>query len=540
MENTTPNPTPEPAFLTIPQAAERMGRSEDFVRLLCREGQLPGAVQDYERGPWRIPVEAVETWLQIHNPRRTLWQRVLSAPLWQKALAVITVFGLMSGFLADSLGAVRGVQEILATETPTPTPTHPTATPTPTPPPTATPLAFATATDSETLILIASFYVSEGNRNTLPHREIRDEIRAEVQRIGEINIRVEVESTVLDSDQLDAAEALGKRYNASMVIWGDDTGVRVTVNFLNLREPDLDAATVTTRETEFSQLAAPRALTSFVTNDFPQQMPFFALFAIGQFGFLREEYMMALAQIEATMGALPTTTTPDGLADAYFRLGWLYQTQSPIDLNKSIAFYDKAIELKPNFAIAYSNRGNAHKNRGDLTSAIADCSRAIELNPSLELTYLVRGAAYRAQGDLSSAMADYAKAIELNPNLADAYHNRGNVHRDWGDLVAAIADYDKAIELNSNHASAYTNRGTARYMQGDLAAALADYDKAILLDPNDTSAFWGRGLTNRDLGNLGEALVDFQRYLELQPNAYNRVMFERWIADLEAELAKQN
>ena len=62
------------------------------------------------------------------------------------------------------------------------------------------------------------------------------------------------------------ARKLGERYGASMVIWGSDTGVRVTVNLLNLKEPDYSAAAVKINETERTQLANPSAYARFITE----------------------------------------------------------------------------------------------------------------------------------------------------------------------------------------------------------------------------------------------------------------------------------
>jgi tetratricopeptide (TPR) repeat protein len=45
-----------------------------------------------------------------------------------------------------------------------------------------------------------------------------------------------------------------------------------------------------------------------------------------------------------------------------------------------MADYNQAIQLNPNNARAYRNRGNAKRNKGDLDGAIADFNRAIELN----------------------------------------------------------------------------------------------------------------------------------------------------------------
>ena len=89
-------------------------------------------------------------------------------------------------------------------------------------------------------------------------------------------------NTVLTADQQAEAEIVGKRYNASMVIWGEDTGVELIASFLNLREPEFDAADVDIQETQRTQLANPSQYAEFVTRELPGQLAFLALFAVGQ------------------------------------------------------------------------------------------------------------------------------------------------------------------------------------------------------------------------------------------------------------------
>jgi tetratricopeptide (TPR) repeat protein len=48
---------------------------------------------------------------------------------------------------------------------------------------------------------------------------------------------------------------------------------------------------------------------------------------------------------------------------------------------QAIADYNKAIELDPNYALAYNNRWNACADSGDLEQAIADFERYLELAP---------------------------------------------------------------------------------------------------------------------------------------------------------------
>ena len=50
------------------------------------------------------------------------------------------------------------------------------------------------------------------------------------------------------------------------------------------------------------------------------------------------------------------------------------------DYGQVIADLNKAIELDPDYARAYNNRGIAYTDQGDYARAIADLNKAIELN----------------------------------------------------------------------------------------------------------------------------------------------------------------
>jgi tetratricopeptide (TPR) repeat protein len=82
------------------------------------------------------------------------------------------------------------------------------------------------------------------------------------------------------------------------------------------------------------------------------------------------------------------------------------------------------IELNPNDAHAYYNRGNAYSSKADYDRAIDDYNRAIELNPKNAHAYYNRGVAYQSKGDYDRALADYNKAIELDSKNAAAYNSR--------------------------------------------------------------------------------------------------------------------
>ena len=85
--------------------------------------------------------------------------------------------------------------------------------------------------------------------------------------------------------------------------------------------------------------------------------------------------------------------------------------------------------------------------------------RAIELDPNDAKVYYNRGITYGKKGEFDRAIEDFTKAIDLNPNYADAYYNRGVAYSNKGLVDYTIEDYTKVIALNPNYANAYYNRG---------------------------------------------------------------------------------
>jgi Flp pilus assembly protein TadD len=145
--------------------------------------------------------------------------------------------------------------------------------------------------------------------------------------------------------------------------------------------------------------------------------------------------------------------------------------------NKAIRDCTKAIELKPDFAEAYNNRGKACYEIGDLDQAIRDYNKAIVLKPDFALAYNNRGAAYGRMGDYDRAIRDSCKAIELKPYFAEAYSNRGNAYNGMGDFGQAIHDYTKAVELKPDYAAIYNNRAIAYFHLKQYDNAWADVKK---------------------------------------------------------------
>lgn len=56
-----------PGYLGTKEVAKRLGKNQSTISAMCREGKIPGAEQDAQGSPWRIPEESIE---KILNQRK--------------------------------------------------------------------------------------------------------------------------------------------------------------------------------------------------------------------------------------------------------------------------------------------------------------------------------------------------------------------------------------------------------------------------------------------------------------------------------------
>ena len=146
------------------------------------------------------------------------------------------------------------------------------------------------------------------------------------------------------------------------------------------------------------------------------------------------------------------------------------------DHDKAIAHFTDAIKSgdlsRANLALAYHYRGADCLNIDRPDEALADPTQAIAIEPQhLPTAYSDRGIAHRRKGDCVKAIADYSEAIRLWPDWHDWYLNRGIAYAASGHYEDAIAGYTKAL-----------------YHRPDLASAMGAYADAHLRQGRKTEA----------------------------------------------------
>jgi predicted O-linked N-acetylglucosamine transferase (SPINDLY family) len=108
---------------------------------------------------------------------------------------------------------------------------------------------------------------------------------------------------------------------------------------------------------------------------------------------------------------------------------------------------DQSIQLKPDYAEAWSNRGNALHDLKRYEEALASHERALELKPDYAEAWSNKGTVLNELKQYDEAITHYDKALSLKPDYAEAWRNKGAVINELKHYDEAIAHYDKALSF---------------------------------------------------------------------------------------------
>jgi protein kinase/serine/threonine-protein kinase len=192
----------------------------------------------------------------------------------------------------------------------------------------------------------------------------------------------------------------------------------------------------------------------------------------------------------------------------------------------------KRIEDKPTdnlSAYSYYLKGREYYYRyarGDNERAIRLFKNAIDLDPNYTLAYAGLGDCYAQKAGryvaatswFDSALAVSNYAISLDPQCAEAYKALGLVYLFRGWLQKSLTANKKALKLNPNYHPALGNYAWLYIHLGDLENAYLWANKSLLLDPSGPISHIIIGVVHRALGNDRKAERFFNQALNLQDN----------------------
>ncbi|MFL6277858.1 MAG: protein kinase domain-containing protein [Blastocatellia bacterium] len=165
------------------------------------------------------------------------------------------------------------------------------------------------------------------------------------------------------------------------------------------------------------------------------------------------------------------------------------RTASRDALDRGIYFFEKAIEIDPNYANAWAGLGAIYDLKGsflglpELSLKAIECEeRAIAINPRHTQAYQFLGGAYLGVGRYDEAIAAIKRALEIEPNNAGAHSGLGRAY--WvgkGMLAEGIEELEKSIAINPQAGYAYLQLAYLQTLRGNYERAEAVARDAVEL-----------------------------------------------------------
>jgi eukaryotic-like serine/threonine-protein kinase len=225
-------------------------------------------------------------------------------------------------------------------------------------------------------------------------------------------------------------------------------------------------------------------------------------------------------------------STSDAVASEEYLRGrnclgqFIYHTVAREHVVSAIEHFQRAIELDPGFALAFSALGSCYVNRvlkglgeaGDYDKAQEAFNKALELDPKLLEARMHMVFIYLSHGEKPKAREEVARLRVEYPNDVGVHFVRGYLARLDGEYERSLRSFDRMVKLNpAERVVASYHRARIFMYQQRYEEALAELDQGAALEPDHPliRTFRARVLYYR--GEIDAATRILQQVLEQHP-----------------------
>ncbi len=217
-----------------------------------------------------------------------------------------------------------------------------------------------------------------------------------------------------------------------------------------------------------------------------------------------ESLKVTLLGADAQSAAKPATENTEA-HNAYLQGHFHFQRRNLEDYRKAVGYFDQAIQLDPDYALAYAERSEALTLIGDLSG--------------------------QAKTEWPKARSDAEKAVAIAPGLAEAHAALGWVRFfvDWK-FAEGLSELKRAKELSPGNPTANDLLARVIVYLGRVDEAQRQARQAVELDPLSVTAQGNLARVLFVAGKLDEADAVARKAAELQPAAAGNHRYQVHVA----------
>lgn len=213
----------------------------------------------------------------------------------------------------------------------------------------------------------------------------------------------------------------------------------------------------------------------------------------------------------------------------YLKGRYHWNKRTAEDLKKAIAYFEQALAISPNAALAYIGLADCYNllsfydlspPQESFPKAKNAALRALELDETLAEAHTSLGwVRWSYEWDWSAAERSFQRAIALNPNYVTAHHWYGWCLVQRGQFDEGVTRLKRAEELEPLSLIIQTQLGATFFFRGETDRAIEQYRKVLDLDSNFVRAHFYLGQAYEQKGMHQEAIAETKKALASSPES---------------------
>jgi len=225
----------------------------------------------------------------------------------------------------------------------------------------------------------------------------------------------------------------------------------------------------------------------------------------------------------------------------YLKGRFYWNKRTGKDLQKAIEYFQQAITVDPNYALAYAGLADAYAllspylaapPREVMPKARETARKALMLDDQLVEAHAALGLILNTYDyDFVGAEREFKRAIELNPNYATAHQFYGELLTYLDRRDEADAEFRRALELDPLSLIINRQYGESLLYARKYEASIAQLKKTLDLDSNFAAAHVSLSLAYQLTGKYPETIEEYAKFQELIGEKQNAALIRQSFAE---------
>lgn len=184
--------------------------------------------------------------------------------------------------------------------------------------------------------------------------------------------------------------------------------------------------------------------------------------------------------------------------------------------------------------------GHVHADRNENEAAVRDFTRALQIDPNIAVGYMNRGYVYNDMRLATKAEQDFRKALALNPQYGEAHLGLAYAFLQLRRSTAALKEAEIASRLLPESESLHLVKAEGFRQRGMLASAEGEYKQALKLNPKVANTYVALADVEYRARKYENSIDTLRTALALNDPALNNPMIMAQLARSYARLGRSS